>query len=221
MHSHSHTHSHRIEDYLTVLYEREARTYLWLFIIALAFCAGEFLIARFLANSGTAQADAIHSLTHSSLYGIAFFASRILAKSHLSGEDEERFFARFNAVYASIISVGVLWIMGDAIWKLIYPKEIVSGFMLMSVIIGACGNAISIAILRGLAKARGTIRNKYKAHKLLSYDAFGDLLFSLVILLLALILFVFPSLPINSIDAVTTFGIAGWILFSIPHILRE
>ena len=182
---------------------------------------GEFLPALLLAHSVSAQADAIHGLVHLSLYSVALWVSRQVLIRNMDAHAEYHYREKFTAIYMPLIFVSLAWVAYASVAKFFSPENVATNYMLTSVSIGICGNIICLRILASIWRIQGNAPHKGKAHRLLSWDALGDSLFSAIVLATALAGLKFPQLPIHFIDPVVSLGGIAWISWLCMRVLRE
>ena len=216
-HSHAgmmHGHSHEEKNM------REYRNYWYLFVVSIVSATAEFLVALLLAHSVSAQADAIHALTHFALYALAVFVSRQVYVRHMDACAAYQYRDRFIVFYALLVFTGLAWISYMSIAKLRSPDIIASNYMLLSVSIGLCGNIIALKLLNSISKIYGEIAPVHRAHQWISLDTWGDFAFLLIVLATSIAGILFPTLPIRIIDPVISLVAAAWIGASGIAIMR-
>lgn len=220
--SHDHDHgSHHHEHTVRVHSGDEYYYYICLFTVGFAFAGGEFLIALFLAHSISAQADAIHALTHLLLYGLALWVSRQVLLRKMNDHEEGHYRERFTYWFAGIIFTGLGWLMYNSFAKLFSAEAVLSGYMLLSVSVGLSGNIIARILLNLISKVHGTVADKSRPYRCLNLDAWVDLGISLIVFVTSLAALVFPSLPIRYIDPIISLGAVAWIGWSGVQIMRS
>lgn len=221
-HSHSHDHHSIIHDHIHAQqHMHEYRNYRYLFIVGSIGAIAEFLIALVLAHSVSAQADAIHALTHVSLYALAWLVTRQIVMRGMNAHQAYHHHEKFLNRFALLIFAGLAWICYMSISKLTSPETIVSSYMLTSVSVGLCANIIALKILNRISKFKSEVASKHKTHRLLSLDTWGDFAFSVIVLITSLVSLLRPALPIHIIDPIISFGAIGWIGWSGVRILRD
>lgn len=218
---HSHDHHGAIHDHTHAQTQvREYRNYRYLFAVGLIGAIAEFLIALMLAHSVSAQADAIHALSHLSLYALACFVSRQIVIRGMDAHRAHHYHEQFLKYYALLVFAGLAWICSMSIIKLASAQIVVSSYMLISVSVGLCANIIALKILHNISNNHHHIIHAHKAHKLFTLDAQGDLAISLIVLITSLLYILFPSIPIRMIDPIISFCAALWIGWSGIQIVR-
>lgn len=220
--NHSHHHHGIVHDHVhTQQHINEYRNYRYLFVVGSVGAIAEFVIALVLAKSVSAQADAIHALTHVSLYALAWLVTRQIVMRGMNAHQAYHHHEKFLNRFALLIFAGLAWICYMSISKLAFPETVVSSYMLMGVSLGLCANIIALKILSRISKFKSEVAPKHKTHQLLSLDAWGDFAFSVIVLITALVSFLFPSLPIHMIDPIISLGAVGWIGWSGVQILKN
>ena len=215
-HSHvgmMHTHAHEEKNM------REYRNYCYLFVVSFVSAAAEFLIALLLAHSVSAQADAIHALTHFALYTLALFVSRQIYLRRMNTHAAYHYRNRFVFVYALLVFIGLAWIIYMSIAKLFSLDIVASNYMLLSVGIGLCGNIVALKLMNTISKIHGEALRQHTTHRWISLDTWGDFAFSVIVLITSLAGLLFPVLPIHVIDPVISLAAAIWIGASGTRIL--
>ena len=196
-------------------------SYVWLFVISFVSAAAESLIAIFFAHSVSAQADAIHTITHLSLYALALYVSRQIVVRGMNSDSAHDYREKFLIWYVLMVFMGLVWISYTSIAKLFSSEPVASNYMLLGVSIGLCGNIIVLALLHKISKIHGDAVHKHTAHSWLSLDAWGDSAFSVIVLLASVTAILFPALPIRIIDPVLSLGAVIWIGWSAILILKK
>ena len=181
----------------------------------------EFLIALLLAHSVSVQADAIHALTHLSLYALACFVSGRIVARNMNPHEAYHYQEKFLYCYALLIFAGLAWILFTSITKLQSSQNVITTYMFMSAGIGLCANIIALYILNGISKAHIEVSHKHRTHQLLNVDTWGDLAFSVIVLVTSIASLLYPWLPIHIIDPVISFGAIGWIGWSGTRIIID
>lgn len=223
-HSRGHPHAHNDLAHLhphTEISRREYYYYCLLFPISIVAAFGEFLIALLFAHSSSAQADAIHAITHITLYGLALLVSRNIHKRRMDAQTAHAYRGKFLVLYMLLVFLGLGWIIYVSLIKLISSETVVSAYMLLSVGIGLCGNIIALIILNAIAKIHGDAIYHHAAHRWLNLDAWGDFAFSVGILIIAGIGILFPTFPTHIVDSVFSLIVVVWIGWSGIQILYK
>ena len=218
-HGHNHAgmmraHSHEEKNM------REYRNYWYLFVVSVVSATAEFLIALLLAHSVSAQADAIHALTHLALYALALFVSRQIYIRHMDMRAAYQYRDKFIVFYAAFVFVGLAWISYMSIAKLRSFDSVVSHYMLLSVSIGLCGNIIALKLLHAISKIHGEIAHAHRTHQWISLDTWVDFAFSVIVLVTSIAGILFPTLPIRGIDSIISLAAVIWIGTSGIAIMR-
>lgn len=220
--AHAHTHHGVIYDHAhaqRTIYA--SRNYRYLFIISLIGAAAEFFVALLMTHSVSAQTDAMHTLTHLSLYALAYWVSRQIVIRRMDAHHAYHYHEQFLMYYAFLVFAGLAWVCYMSITKLIWAETVIaSPYMLISVGAGLCANIIALKILGNISNNHDKSAHTHKAHKLFTLDAKGDLAISLIVLVTSLLYMRFPSLPIHVIDPVISFCAIGWIAWSGIQIIK-
>ena len=220
---HSHSHSHEGVPHTHGHHEsnvHEYRNYCYLFIVSILSAGAEFLIALFLAHSVSAQADAIHALTHLMLYALALYVSRNVYVRHMSAHDAFHYRDKFVTLYVALVFVGLAWITYTSIIKLMTSDVVATGYMLLSVTIGLTGNIIALKLLNSISKMHTQTGHSHRAHRWINLDAWGDFAFSVIVLITSIAGMMFPSLPVRIIDPLISIAAVIWIGGSGIQMLR-
>ncbi|MDP3769612.1 MAG: hypothetical protein U1A23_04105 [Candidatus Sungbacteria bacterium] len=220
-HDHHHGPQHHHEHTLRGRSGDEYYYCIWLFVVSLAFPITEFLIALVFAHSISAQADAIHALTHLLLAGLMLWISRQVLIRQMSGHEEDHYREQFTYWYAGIIFVGLGWLIYNSFEKLVSAEAVVGGYMLLSVSVGIIGNGIALKLLNTISKVLGTVAGKSGPYRLFRLDTWVDFSISLFVLITAIAALVFPSFPIRFVDPGISLVAASWIGWSGIQILRQ
>lgn len=219
--SHSHDHHGIVTDLAHIeKHMHEYRNYRYLFVVGSVGAIAEFLIALVFAHSVSAQADAIHALTHLSLYALAFWVSGQIMIRKMNPHEAYHYHEQFLNLYATLVFVGLAWILFTSITKLRSSESVITTYMLMSVSVGLCANIIALKILNGISKFKNEDTRIHRAHQWLSLDTWGDFAFSVIVLIASLASLLFPSLPIRIIDPIISLGAVVWIGWSGVQILK-
>ena len=216
--SNSHTHDHMATA--PTLHEKnmhEYRNYCWLFIIGSTSAVTEFFIAIIFAHSISAQADAIHALTHLSLYALALWVSRQVFIRQMDAHTAHHYREKFLIFYALFVFIGLAWISYTSVVKLLSSDPVVSSYMLLSGSVGLCGNIIALKILHAISKIHGDELHTHAAHQWISLDAWGDFAFSVIVVYNALT----ALLPIHIIDVIASLCAVLWIGWSGIQIFKK
>ena len=195
----------------------EYRNYCWLFIVGFTSAVVEFLIAILFAHSVSAQADAIHALTHLSLYALALWVSRQVFIRQMDAHTAHHYREKFLIFYALFVFIGLAWISYMSISKLLSSESVASNYMLLGGSVGLCGNIIALRILHAISKIHGKAIHAHATHQWISLDTWGDFAFSVIVVYNALT----ALLPIRVIDVVASLAAIVWIGWSGIQILRK
>ncbi len=219
--SHGHDHHGVIQDHTHA--ERcmyEYHNYRYLFVVSFVGAIAEFFIALVLAHSVSAQADAIHALTHLALYALACFVSRQIITCRMDPHQAYHYHEKFLKLYALFVFIGLAWVSYTSIIKLWSPEIVISGYMLLGVSIGLFANIIALKILNDISKKQHEVIHKHTAYAWIRLDTWGDFAFSVIVLITSLASLAFPLMPIRVIDPVISLIGVAWIALSGAQILK-
>lgn len=200
---------------------REYKNYCYLFIISIIGALAEFIIALFYAHSSSAQADAIHALTHVALFAIAYGVSKKIVTRNMNTHEAYHYHEKFLNLYAILVFTGLTWVLYTSIIKLWSYEYVVTKYMLISVSVGLCANIIALLLLNSMSKIRGSTSHQHRAHQWLNLDTWGDLAFSVIVLFTSVISLMIPSLPLHYIDPIISLGAVIWIAWSGIQIFKH
>ena len=201
--------------------KHEYKNYCYLFIVSTISAVAEFCIALFLAHSVSAQADAIHALTHLSLYTLGLWVSRQIFIQKMDAHTTHHYREKFLILYVLFVFMGLVWISYTSLMKFFSSEIVVSYYMILSVSMGLCGNIIALSILHKISKIHGNTIHIHTAHQWIHLDAWGDFAFSIIVLITSLTALAIPSLPIRIIDPIISMGAVVWIGTSGLMILQK
>jgi cobalt-zinc-cadmium efflux system protein len=194
-HHHHHTASERIG---------------WAFGLNFCFTIIEF-IGGWLTNSTAIMADAVHDLGDCLAIGLAWWLNKLGAK-----EASSRFsygFSRFSLLGALIngviLVIGSVWVLSEAIPRLLNPQMPDATGMLGLAILGVAVNGYAAFKL-----SDGKTLNE----RMLNWHLLEDVLGWVAILLLSIVL-MFVELPI--LDPILSIGFTLFILFNVAKNLAE
>lgn len=191
MHDHSHTHS--------------ANTRIgWAFFLNVTFTVIEF-IGGLLTNSTAIMADAVHDLGDSLSIGLAWILSKVSEKG--SNNDFTYGYRRLSLLGALInglvLIAGSIWILSEAIPKLLQPE--------MPVVEGMLGLAILGVMVNGFA-AYKLSHGKTLNEKVLNWHLLEDVLGWVAVLIVSVVL-LFVDWPI--LDPALSIVFTLYILFNV------
>ena len=169
---------------------------LLLFLIATTTSLVQYWVATQLAHSSAVLADATDAFMHSLWYSAPLWVLGIVWILRLvnkySESREVKLFSRL--VLWNMISLGLalLFVVYQAVGKLIASEQVASGYMLLGGLVGLAGNSLSLIILRVLLKqvkkdTTALVQAKDKIYKSFHFHAEGDFSISLVVTLAALV----------------------------------
>lgn len=220
--SHAHAHHGIIHDYAHAqrtiyIYQN----YRYLFAVSIVGAAAEFLVALLMTHSVSAQTDAMHTLTHLSLYALAYWVSKQIVIRRMDAHRAYHYHKHFFKYYAFLTFAGLAWVCSMSIIKLVSAETVVgNAYMLLSVGAGLCANIIALKILGNISTNDDKTAHTHRRHKLFILDAKGDIAISVIVLLTSLLYIKFPSLPIHIIDPVISLAALGWIGWSGIQIVK-
>jgi len=210
-HSHSHDHHHHAPNDKKLLKLSFFITFSVMFIE---------IFGGIYANSLALISDAIHMFTHSFALALSLFALVIATKPR----DEIKTFGYFRAevivalINGLTVALSVLWIIYEAIVRLIHPEEILSQTTIIVAIIGLVVNVITGLLLLRADQQNINIRSAF-LHML------ADAVSSVAIIIGAIVIFYTDIFVIDTILALlVAFVIAKWsysLLKDSVHILLE
>ena len=216
--SHGHSHADMMHEQTHAQKSRhEYRNYCYLFAVSIASAGAEFLIALLLAHSVSAQADAIHALTHLSLYALALWVSRQVLIRRMDAHAAHHYREKFLIFYALFVFIGLAWIFYTALAKISSSEPVVSNYMLISGIVGLCGNIVALRLLRTISKIHGEAVHARADHQWISLDTWGDFALSILVVYNAMT----ALLSIRLLDVIASFGAVVWIGVSGLRILKK
>ena len=171
------------------------------------------LIGGYLTNSMALLSDAGHMFTHAFALIIGLVAIIIARKPPCHHRTFGLYRAEVLAAFVNglfLIGIVVL-IVYEAIFRILYPIEILGLEMLLIAFIGLIVNIVSIMILRGSQKDNLNIRSVF-------YHMFADVISSIGIIIAALVI-MFTGWTF--IDPFVSIGISIVILFWAWGVLKE
>jgi len=191
MHDHSHSHS--------------ANTRIgWAFFLNVTFTVIEF-VGGLLTNSTAIMADAVHDLGDSLSIGLAWVLSKVSEKG--SNSDFTYGYRRLSLLGALInglvLITGSIWVLSEAIPKLLHPE--------MPVVEGMLGLAILGVMVNGFA-AYKLSHGKTLNEKVLNWHLMEDVLGWVAVLIVSIVL-LFVDWPI--LDPALSIVFTLYILFNV------
>ena len=198
MHAHSHHHAHEGHS--------DSQRIGWAFWLNFVFTIIEF-IGGWLTNSVAIMADAVHDLGDSLSIGLAWILSKL---GHRKANDHYSYgFKRLSLMGALIngfiLIVGSVWIMSEAIPRLLNPTMPVTEGMIGLALLGIAVNGVAAYKLHG-----GHTMNE----KVLNWHLLEDVLGWVAVLIVAIVL-QFYSWPI--LDPLLSIA---FTLFILTNVLR-
>ena len=171
------------------------------------------VIGFFLTNSIALLSDAGHMFTHSFAIAISIIAIIIAKKPPCHHRTFGLYRAEILAAFINgvFLLVVVVFIVFEAIKRLITPQEVLSYEMLLIAFIGLFVNIISIAILRGTHRENMNIKGVF-------YHMISDVISSVGIIFAAIMIILTGW---NIIDPLISLFISGLILYWAWGILKE
>lgn len=169
------------------------------------------LIGGLLTNSLALLADALHDFADSSALIVAWFSERKAKKPATSRMTfGYRRLSLLSAVFATIVLIaGSLFILSQAIPRLINPEPVNAEGMILIAIIGVVINSLGYFRLK-----KGMSQNE----RILSWHLLEDIL-GWVVLLIGAIIINFWDIPI--IDPIMTIGFTIFVLWGVSKSAKE
>lgn len=181
----------------------------WAFFLNVSFTIIEF-VGGILTNSTAIMADAVHDLGDSLSIGFAWLLSKLSNKQ--SDHDFTYGYQRFTLLGALINSlvliIGSVWVLSEAIPKLINPE--------MPVVEGMLGLAILGVVVNGFA-AYKLSQGKSLNEKVLNWHLMEDVLGWVAVLIVSIVL-MFVDWPI--LDPLLSIVFTLFILFNVVKNLK-
>lgn len=179
------------------------------FFLNLSFTIIE-LIGGFLTNSVAIMSDALHDLGDSFSLGLAWFLEKFSAKKRTNkfSYGYKRFSLLGAFINAIILLVGSLFILSEAIPRLINPEESNAHGMLLLAIFGI--------IVNGIAAYR-TAKGKTMNEKVISLHLFEDVLGWIAVFIVSIVM-IFTD--INILDPILSILITLYILWGVIKNLK-
>lgn len=198
-HGHGHHHHHDASSRIG-----------WAFALNVGFTVIEF-VGGMLTNSTAIMADAVHDLGDSLAIALAWILNEIGKKDsdHMFTYGYQRFSlmgAFFNSL---VLIVGSIWVLSEAIPKLLHPEMPMAEGMFALAILGVAVNGYAAYKL-----SHGTSLNE----KVLNWHLLEDVLGWLAVLIVSVVL-LFVDWPI--LDPVLSIIFTLFILFNVVKTLRD
>jgi len=197
-HDHSHGHHHTTENIKTA------------FFLNLAFTIVE-IIGGFYTNSLAIMSDAVHDLGDSLSLGMSWYFQKLSNKE--ANKKYSYGYGRFSLLGAIINSivliVGSVFIISEAIPRIINPEEADATGMMWLAILGIIVNGAAVLKLK-----KGSSINE----RVVSLHFIEDVL-GWVAVLIASVVMQFWDVPI--LDPILSLGIAGYILFNVYKNIKD
>lgn len=204
-HTHSHTHDHgHHHDHSDVKNIKTA------FFLNLGFTIFE-IIGGFLTNSVAILSDAIHDLGDSLSLGLAWYFQKVARRgSDASYSYGYKRFSLLGALINSIVLItGSIFILKEAIPRLIHPEETKAEGMFLLAIVGVIVNGAAVLRLK-----KGSSINE----RVVSLHLLEDVLGWLAILIGSIVMYFF-DVPV--LDPLMSVGIAIFILSNVYKNIRQ
>ncbi len=196
---HHHEHNHSVKNIRTA------------FFLNFGFTIIE-IIGGLLTNSMAILSDALHDLGDSLSLGISWYLQK---KSDRKGEDNNFTFGykRFSLLGALINSiiliVGSLFILTQAVPRLLNPQPIEAGGMLILAILGIAVNGMAVLRLQ---------RGKSMNEKVVTWHLLEDVLGWVAVLVVSIVL-LFKDIPI--LDPILSIMITVYVLYNVIRNLKK
>ena len=192
---HPHTHSHHHDGVKNIKVA---------FFLNLGFTIVE-IVGGFLTNSIAILSDAVHDLGDSLSLGLAWYFQKMARrKSDASYSYGYKRFSLLGAIINSIVLVvGSIFILSEAIPRIIHPQETKVEGMFLLAILGVIVNGLAVLRLR-----KGNSVNE----KVVSLHLLEDVLGWLAILIGSVVMYFFDA---PFIDPLLSVGIAAFVLYNV------
>ena len=218
-HHHHHDHTGHHHDHAPKVTEDSKRRVFWAMIITASFMLAE-VIGGLLSGSLALLADAAHMLTDAAALFLSWFAFKLSQKQ--SDQARSYGFDRFQILAAFVNGLSLLviavWIVIEAIQRILDPQEVIALPMLVIAVIGLLVNILVFWIL-----TRGDQDNLNLKGALI--HVMGDLLGSVAAIAAAIIIFYTGwniADPILSVLVAILITRSGWhVVKKSTHILLQ
>lgn len=180
------------------------------FFLNAGFTVIEF-IGGWLTNSTAIMADAVHDLGDSLSIGLAWALKNVASKSpdHQFSYGYRRFSLLGALINAIVLVTGSIFVLAEAIPRLVHPEMPIAGGMLMLAVVGVGVN--------GLA-AWKISKGKSLNERAINWHLMEDVLGWLAVLVVSIVLLFF-DLPI--LDPLLSIGFTLFVLYNVLHLLKE
>ena len=184
----THPHRHRSGD----LPDNRRRVF-WAMLLTAGFALAE-VVGGILSGSLALLSDAGHMITDCGALGLAWFAFRLALKQ----ADLRRSYGyhRFQVLAAFVNSLAMvaiaLWIVIEAVRRLLEPVTVIAGPMLAIAILGLAVNIVAFAVLHGGDRRNLNLRGA-------SLHVIGDMMGSIAAITAALVILRTGWMPIDPI----------------------
>jgi cobalt-zinc-cadmium efflux system protein len=203
-HDHSHSHDHSHHHHHHGHHHGATKNLKVAFFLNIGFAILE-IIGGLLTNSMAILSDALHDLGDSLSLGLAWYLEKV------SSRDTDRAYsygyARFSVLGAFINSVilivGCIFILQNAIPRLLHPEPSDAKGMIVFALIGIAVNGAAVLRLR-----KGSTLNERVVAIHLLEDVLGW-----VAILIGSVVMLFAHVPI--LDPILSVAIMGWVLFNV------
>lgn len=180
------------------------------FFLNAGFTIVEF-IGGWLTNSTAIMADAVHDLGDSLSIGLAWALKNVAAKSpdHQFSYGYRRFSLLGALVNAIVLVAGSIFVLAEAIPRLMHPEMPIAGGMLILAVVGVGVNGLA-----AWKVAKGNSLNE----RVINWHLMEDVLGWLAVLVVSIILLFF-DLPI--LDPLLSISFTLFILYNVFRLLKE
>ena len=201
---HAHDHGHRLTA------DRRALTIA--LVLVLAVMVGE-IVAGIIGGSLALLADAGHMLTDAAALGFALFAAAMSARPAAGRWTFGYSRLEILAAQANGLTLGLLalWVVWSAIHRLVDPRDVDGGLVLVVALAGAAASVAASLVLARASRESLNVRGAF-LHVLTDVAAFGA-----AALAGALIL----ATGWDRFDPIASIAVAGLMLWSSAQLLRE
>ncbi len=216
MSHHHHGHDH---DHVGHLDHGNERRVLWALVLTAGFMFAE-VAGGLVSGSLALLADAGHMLTDAASLGLALYAFRVSRRQ----ADPERTYGYLRAQVLAAFVNGLallaisVWIMVEAVLRLLQPVKVLGGLMLVVAGAGLAVNLIAFAVLRGGERENLNLRGAL-------LHVISDLLGSLAAMAAAGVILATGFMPVDPLLSILVAALilrGGWkVVSSSAHILME
>ncbi|HEX7674258.1 MAG TPA: cation diffusion facilitator family transporter [Bdellovibrio sp.] len=209
-HHHSHSHSHGGGHHHSHAHGAIIGRMRFAFLLNLGFAIVE-LVGGIMTNSVAIMSDALHDFGDALAMVLAITMEKV---SHRSSDENYSYgYRRFSTLGAVItgmvLTVGSIFILVEAIPRLVHPQAVHTDGMLILAIFGVAINGLA-----AIRVSKGTSLNE----RMLMWHMIEDVLGWVLVLIGALIMKFFD---VPQVDAGLAIALSFWILYNVFRNLRE